>query len=80
MKASLKKKLCPKLREPAIAKKDKNGNIVTTEVALNKLYEDTYKERLKPNEPKERLKNQFENKMKLFDMRIEEAKKNKTNL
>ena len=48
------KKLCPKnIIEPPCAKKDGNGDLVTEKEALEKLYVDTYTNRLKPNEIKQ---------------------------
>ena len=48
------KKLCPKNSiEPPCAKKDKNGYLVTEKEALEKLYIETYTERLKTNEIRE---------------------------
>ena len=50
----LTKKLCPKnIIEPPCAKKDGNGDLVTEKEALEKLYVDTYTNRLKPNEIKQ---------------------------
>ena len=46
----MKKKLCPKNTiDPPCAKKDKNGHLVTSKEGLEKLYVETYTERLKPN-------------------------------
>ena len=39
--------------DPPCAKKDKNGYLVTEKEALEKLYIETYTERLKPNEVRE---------------------------
>ena len=50
----LTKKLSPKNSiEPPCAKKNKNGYLVTDKEALEKLYIETYRERLKPNEIRE---------------------------
>ena len=50
----LTKKLSPKNSiEPPCAKKDKNGYLVTDKEALEKLYIETYTERLKPNKIRE---------------------------
>ena len=47
---TLKKKLSPKNSEdPPMAKKDKNGTLITDKKLLEKLYLDTYVDRLKPN-------------------------------
>ena len=46
----LTKKLCPKnTLDPPCAKKNKDGNLVSNKDALEKLYIETYKERLEPN-------------------------------
>ena len=53
----LMKKLAPKnTLEPAAAKTDRHGNLITNRDSLEKLYLDTYKERLKPNEIAPELK------------------------
>ena len=50
----LTKKLSPKNSfDPPCAKRDKNGYLVTEKEALEKLYIETYTERLKPNEVRE---------------------------
>ena len=47
---ALKKKLAPKnIIEPPMAKKDENGKLVTNKSQLEKLYLNTYIDRLKPN-------------------------------
>ena len=74
----MKKKMCPKAKEPALAKKDKSGNLVTSGEGLKKLYEKTYKERLKHNEIKDNLQSLQENKMKIFESRIKEASTKRT--
>ena len=47
---NLIKKLAPKnTLDPPAGKKDNEGNLITDRVALEKLYLDTYRSRLKPN-------------------------------
>ena len=51
---------------------------LANEFGIKTLYEETYKNRLKPNEPTDRAKDQIENKMKRFESIIKIASKNKT--
>ena len=44
---NLKKKLCGKRPEAPTAKRDKSGKLVTSHSELKKLFEDTYKNRLR---------------------------------
>ena len=54
----MKKRLAPKnTLDPPAAKKDKDGNLVTGREELEKLYIDTYVERLHPNTMAEGLEN-----------------------
>ena len=54
----MKKRLAPKKTlDPPAAKKDKHGNLVTGREELEKLYIDTYVERLHPNTMAEGLEN-----------------------
>ena len=43
----LKKKLCPQNIDPPMAKRDKNGDLVSNPETLKQLYVDTYKDRLR---------------------------------
>ncbi len=43
----LKRKLCTKSSEPPMAKKDKNGNLVTSPLLLKNLYQAEYTYRLR---------------------------------
>ena len=45
---NVKKSLLPKSCDPPIAKKDENGNLLTTKTCLKKLYMNTYQKRLSP--------------------------------
>ena len=77
---SLKKKLIPKNNiEPPTAKCDRNGNLVTSKVELEKLYLQTYIDRLTPNPIKHELEELFILKSILFDIRIEQSKSEVTN-
>ena len=76
----LKKKLAPKnTAEPPAAKKDKWGNIVTDKEALEALYIDTYKERLKPNTILDGLEELKGLKEYLFELRLKFAGRKVTN-
>ena len=73
------KKIVPKNTiDPPSAKRDSKGNLVTSKEELEQLYLDTYVKRLSPNPVKEDLKDIFELKDMLFDLRIEESKLNVT--
>ena len=55
---ALKNKLSPKnADEPPMAKKDSKGNLITDKKLLEKVYMDTYIERLKPNKMAPGLEN-----------------------
>ena len=70
----LKKKLVPKNTiDPPAAKKDKFGNLVTDKDALEALYIDTYKERLKPNTISPGLEDLKDLKEYLFKLRLKHA-------
>ena len=76
---ALKKKLSPKnIEEPPMAKKDKQGNLITDKKLLENLYMDTYVERLKPNEMVPGLENLENLKEYLFKLRYEACKDKKT--
>ena len=51
----LKKKLCGKKSEAPTAKRDSNGKLVTSHTELKKLFEDTYKNRLRNRTNKTRI-------------------------
>ena len=75
----LRKKLSPKFEDPPMAKKDKDGNIITAPEALKKLYVDTYRERLRNREMKPELMDIYFLKKELWDYRNEEMKNEKAN-
>ena len=74
----MKKRMCPRAKEPPMAKKDKRGNIITTEKGIKHLYKETYIDRLKPNKMREGLEDLQQAKDKLFEERMKTASKNKT--
>ena len=77
---SLKKKLAPKnSEEPPMAKKDRHGNLVTEKSLLEKLYLETYIERLKPNKIENNLKSLEKLKEFLFEIRYENCKTERSN-
>lgn len=71
---AMKKKLCPKNSiDPPCAKKDKDGNLVTSKSALEKLYVETYTDRLKPNPVKEDATDEKKIKEYLFNLNFKIA-------
>ena len=65
----LTKKLCPKnTLDPPCAKKNKDGNLVSNKEALEKLYIETYTERLEPNPIREEYSDLKAMKQYLFKM------------
>ena len=76
---ALKKRLCPKnTEEPPMAKKDLKGNLITDKKLLEKLYSDTYVDRLKPNDITPGLENLEKLKEYLFQLRYENCKTKKS--
>ena len=76
---TLKKKLSPKNSEdPPMAKKDPQGNLITDKTLLEKLYLDTYKDRLKPNNISSGLEKLEELKEYLYQLRYDLCKAKKT--
>ena len=71
----VKKKLCPRPRDPPTAKKDEFGNLVTAPTALKNLYLQTYKNRLEHRKINERYQNIRDLKTELWDLRFESLKK-----
>ena len=72
---ALKKKLAPKNTiDPPSAKRNADGELVTNKEELEKLYLDTYVERLTPNPVKKDLEDIVKLKETLFAMRIESSK------
>ena len=60
--------------EPPAAKRDKFGNLVTSRESLEKLYLDTYKERLQPNTIASDIKETSELKEYLLSLQFKLAK------
>ena len=76
---SLKKKLSPKNSEdPPMAKKDAQGNLITEKTLLEKLYLDTYVDRLQPNIISPGLENLEKFKEYLYQLRYNLCKTKKT--
>ena len=74
----LKQKLCPKSRDPPMAKKDKTGNIITSPELLKNLYLETYQERLKNRAMKTELMDMYFLKEELWQSRVKELIYKKT--
>ena len=55
----LKQKLCPKVPDPSMAKRDENGTLITAPEALKSLYLRTYKNRVRNRKMKEDLMDVF---------------------
>ena len=75
----LKQKLCPKNPDPPMAKKDRNGNLITSPESLKSLYLKTYQNRLQNREMKNELLDVFFLKEELWSSRMEELRNSKTN-
>ena len=71
----LKNKLCPKKGDPPMAKRDENGNLITSPDLLKILYLKTYKNRLENRSMKENLLDVFFLKQELWSSRMIELKK-----
>ena len=74
----MKKKMCPEAKDPAVAMRDKFGNLVTCKNGIKNLYEQTYNERLQHNSLRDGLEDLGIYEQKLFEERIHFASKNKT--
>ena len=75
---SLKRKLCPKTRDPPTAMMDPEGNLITSANAIQNLALNTYKERLRNRKIKDDLKHIQTMKEELCRQRIEIAKETET--
>ena len=71
----MKNKIIPKNTEPPIAKKSKNGILITSPDLLKKLCLDTFVERLTPNQIKPEFEHFEHLKNILFEERLEFARK-----
>ena len=74
----MKKKICPRARDPAAAILDGKGNLLTNDNAIQERAIEVYENRLKKNEMKEELKDLEETEIKLCKARLEKCKENKT--
>ena len=74
----LKKKIMPRATEKVTAKKDSTGKLITNPEVLKKLYEDTYKKRLKHRQMKPELMKLNYLREYLFQLRLESAAKKKS--
>ena len=74
----IKKKLCPKSREPPSAMLDKGGNLLTTEKAIQDRALEAYMERLKPNKIEKHLESYEEAANTLCEERLKLTELNKT--
>ena len=74
----LKQKLCPKVSDPPMAKRDENGTLITAPDLLKSLYLKTYQNRLRNREMKEDLMDVFYLKEELWLSRLKELRKVKT--
>lgn len=73
---NVRKNICSKVPEPASAKQDKDGNLVTTKSALKKLYSENYTDRLSHKPIKKQYKELKQWKEMLCQERILLAKRN----
>ena len=76
----LKNALCPKQSDPPMAKRDKNGTLITSPQLLKNLFLETYKDRLRPREIKSELEDLFCLKSELWDLRLKELEAVKSKL
>ena len=74
----LKKKQSPKCRDPPTAMLDQNGNLLTSEQAIETLAVETYRKRLENRQIKEELKHIQTEKEELCKLRLEIAGRRKT--
>ena len=74
----IKKRLFPKSMDPPSVMMDKDGNLLTTDKAIENRAIEVYKERLEPNEIQEHLKAYEETNNKLCETRLKLTKLNKT--
>ena len=70
----MKSKICPRPRDPPMAKRDLKGNLVSAAGPLKQLYIETYSHRLRHREMRVKYEEIFQLKTKLWNMRLEELK------
>ena len=74
----LKKKICPKSRDPPAAMFSSKGDILTNKKDIEERAVEVYTDRLKPNTIVEHLKSYEETENKLCELRLKISKLNKT--
>ena len=74
----LKKKVCPKSKDPPAAMFDRDGKILITKEAIENRAIEVYTERLTANEIKPHLKSYEETENLLCESRLKLSKLNKT--
>ena len=74
----LKRKLCPAVSDPPMAKTDENGMMVTAPVLLKALYARTYEHRLRDPEIRPKFHDILNLKNKLWSLRIKELQLKRT--
>ena len=75
---NLKRKLNPKVRDPPTAMMDESGNLVSSTEKIKELTIEAYAKRLENRPMKKELLYLKELKEKLFRIRLNKARKNKT--
>ena len=70
----VKSKVCPRPRDPPMAKRDVQGNLITAVAPLKKLYIDTYRYRLRHRNMKPEYQEIYQLKTQLWELRFEELK------
>ena len=78
MNPNLKKRLFPESMDPPTVMMDNEGNILTTDKAIESCALEVNKERLEPNKIEEHLKSYEEANNKLCETRLKLTKMNKT--
>ena len=74
----LKRRLCPNARDPPSAMTDRKGNLLTSSKAIEERALEVLSDRLKPNEIKDNLKELESETNKLWEIRMQLCKLNKT--
>ena len=74
----LRKKMCPKNRDPPTAMTDKNGNLLTADKAIQNRALEAYSERLENNKIEPHLKDLEDDTNELCHIRLNVCKKKKT--
>ena len=74
----LRKKMCPKNRDPPTAMIDKKGNLLTSDKAIQDRAVEAYTERLENNKIEPHLKDLEKDINELCEIRLKVSKRNKT--